>query len=172
MEWAKRSIFCITALGLLSGLPVCLAETNTVYTCPSNISTWLTQHSVRSGEQIEIRLHDGTTLKGILRDYALAQMSVELKMVRRRFGEKKIDYLDISRFSLKIGKSNRGLAILGVVVGFQLGTLPGMAIALNDYGTNHTEKLGAGLALSGAILGARWGSKLGARQKITVEVRP
>jgi len=123
-----------------------------------------------------VKLENGTTLKCLFVDYALDEITVTVRKVQPKNavpqGNLKIDYVKISKFSLSIGKGKPGLALLGGIVGFQLGALPGMAIVMNDYGTRATEKLGGVIILTGGILGARWGSNLGARDKITVEIRP
>ncbi len=88
-------------------------------------------------------------------------------------GENQIDYMSISKFTLRVGAKNVRLAFLGGFVGFLVGAIPGMAITMNDYGSNVTEKaVGPIITVAGGVCDAWWGSRLGARKKVTIEVTP
>lgn len=165
-----------TIIALLA-FPLYADEPSVVHVQPNSVSAWLQQKSVPNNERIEIRLNNGTTLKGALRDYGSERMLVYIETIRPKnampLGETQIDDTSISKFRLRIGAANRGLAILGGTVGFFVGCIPGAAIAANDYGTKTTEKVvGPIIMVVGGVGGAWLGSKFGARKKITVEVAP
>jgi len=174
MELPIRLLLYATILVSLSGFPIYAGERSIVH--PHDVSTWLKLHAVRCGEEIEVRLGNGTSVKGLLGAYTPERMTVVVKRSRPKnavpSGEMEIDHMNISKFTLRLGNKRSGLAFLGGTVGFYLGMYPGLLIALHDDGTQTTGKIGGLVAIGGAIAGARLGSKLGARQKITVDVRP
>ena len=172
IQWRLVLYPMMTALSF----PVYAEGPRLVHTSPSGISVWLQQQSVPSGERIEVTLGNGTILKGIRR-YSSEEMVVYGEPSRQKntlpSGETKIDYTSISKFRLRIGSANRGLMFFGGSVGFFVGALPGMAVAMNDYGSKTTENVvGPVIMLVGGVGGAWLGSKLGARKRITVEVTP
>ena len=120
-------------------------------------------------------MSNGTVLKGKLQRYSAEGMDVGIKSSSGKNSLPAgtlVEYQNISKFKLRVGDRNRTRAFFGGSLGFVLGALPGAAMALNDYGSNATEKIGPVIMLVGGIGGAWLGSKLGDRKTITVQIAP
>jgi hypothetical protein len=151
------------------------AEPSVVRVPYSGVLAWLQQKSVPTGERIEITMSNGTVLKGSLQRYSAEGMDVNIKSSSGKTSFPAgtlVEYQNISKFQLRVGDKNRTRAFLGGSLGFVAGALPGAAIALNDYGSSTTEKIGPVVMIVGGIGGAWLGSKLGARKTITVQLAP
>jgi hypothetical protein len=169
-----RSVGYLAAL-ILFAFPLA-AEPNIVRVPSGGVFAWLQQESVPSGERIEVTMTSGTVLKGRLQRYSTDGMDISSKSSSGKTSlpaaGTSFEYQNISKFKLRVGNRNKTRAFFGGSLGFVVGALPGAAIALNDYGSSRTEKIGPLVMLVGGIGGAWLGSKLGQPKTITVQIVP